>query len=82
MVKKLSKQINKSAENWAHLREIEKSMTDYQHGMSISRKEGEKRGRHKKALEIAKNLLNTNLSVQEIAKATNLTVSEIEQLKN
>ena len=32
-------------------------------------------------MEIAKNLLNMNMSIEDISKATNLSIEEIESLK-
>ena len=43
--------------------------------------EGKIEGERNKQIEIAKNLLKTNLTVQEISEATNLTIEEIENLK-
>ena len=42
--------------------------------------EGEARGSRKKALETAKNLLQFGLSVENIAKATGLSQTEVEAL--
>jgi hypothetical protein len=36
----------------------------------------------KKAIQIAKSLLQTNLASEEIAKHTSLTVEQIEELRN
>ena len=42
--------------------------------------EGEVRGSRQKALETARNLLAIGLSIESIAKATGLTVQEVETL--
>ena len=49
-------------------------------GKSLGRAEGEVRGSRQKALETARNLLVIGLSVENIAKATGLTVQEVETL--
>ena len=43
--------------------------------------QGIEQGRKEEKMEIAKNLLNTNLSDEDIAKATGLSIEEIMQLK-
>ena len=45
--------------------------------MTIAREEGALQ----KAIETAKNLLSMQLSIEQIAQATGLSVEEIEQLK-
>ena len=50
-------------------------------GKSIGLAEGEARGSRQKALETARNLLVIGLSIENIAKATGLTVQEVETLK-
>jgi predicted transposase/invertase (TIGR01784 family) len=47
-----------------------------QAGIALGKEEGE----HKKAFEIARNLLALNLPVDQIAQATGLSISEIESL--
>ena len=42
--------------------------------------DGISQGELKKAIETARNLLNMSLSIQDIAKATGLSVEEIEQI--
>ncbi len=49
-------------------------------GKSLGLAEGEVRGSRQKALETARNLLVIGLSVENIAKATGLTVQEVETL--
>ena len=50
-------------------------------GIEQGKKEGIEQGRKEEKMEIAKNLLNTNLSDEDIAKATGLSIEEIMQLK-
>ena len=49
-------------------------------GKSLGLAEGEVRGSRQKALETARNLLVIGLSIDNIAKATGLTVQEVETL--
>ena len=49
-------------------------------GKSLGLTEGEARGSRQKALETARNLLVIGLSIENIAKATGLTVQEVETL--
>ena len=49
-------------------------------GKSLGLAEGEVRGSRQKALETARNLLVIGLSIENIAKATGLTVQEVEAL--
>ncbi|MED3500732.1 Rpn family recombination-promoting nuclease/putative transposase, partial [Brevibacillus agri] len=46
-----------------------------------AREEGLAEGERQKAMEVAKNLLAMDMSVEVIAKATGLSAEEIEQLK-
>ena len=49
-------------------------------GKSLGLAEGEVRGSRQKALETARNLLVIGLSIENIAKATGLTVQEVKNL--
>ena len=51
-------------------------------GKSLGLAEGEVRGSRQKALETARNLLVIGLSVENIAKATGLTIQEVETLNS
>ncbi len=51
-------------------------------GKSLGLAEGEARGSRQKALETAHNLLAIGLSIENIAKATGLTVQEVETLNS
>ena len=45
-----------------------------------SREEGLAEGKHEKAIETAKNLFAMGLSVEQIAKATYLSIDEVKEL--
>ena len=47
----------------------------------IGLQQGFEQGEKNKQIEIAKNLLKTSLTIEEISKATNLPINEIEKLK-
>ena len=49
--------------------------------IEIATNKGIEQGKAEEKMEIAKNLLNTNLSDEDIAKATGLSIEEIMQLK-
>ena len=51
-------------------------------GKSLGLAEGEARGSRQKALETARNLLVIGLSIENIAKATGLTVQEVATLNS
>ena len=51
-------------------------------GKSLGLAEGEIRGSRRKAFETAKNLLQLNLSPENIAQATGLTVQEVQSISN
>ena len=44
-------------------------------------KEGENRGKEESKIEIAKKLLDMNIPIENIVKATGLTLEEVEKLK-
>ena len=48
----------------------------------MAREEGHEEGSKEKSIEIAKNLLNTDLTIEQISESTGLMVEEIEKLKN
>lgn len=50
-------------------------------GIRKGRQEGRQEGKLERNIEIAKNLLKINLSVEQIAQITDLSVEEIEKLK-
>ena len=49
-------------------------------GISIGLSQGISQGEHKKAVETAKNALTMNLSIEQVATLTGLSVEEIEKL--
>ena len=50
-------------------------------GREEGRQEGRQEGSRERAIEIAKNLMALNINMEQIVKATNLTVDEIEALR-
>ncbi len=61
----------------------EKAIKQYANevGKEEGRREGIKEGERKKQLEIAKELLNLNINISDIIKATGLSKEEIDNLK-
>ena len=55
----------------------ENAVRSYQTDMEASEEKGRKEGK----IEVAKNLLNMNLSTEQISSATGLSVDEIEKLR-
>ncbi len=62
----------------------EKSILDYNHGISNAeekgRVEGKAEGEHKKAIDTAKNFIKMGLSLEQVAQGTGLSVDELEKL--
>ena len=58
------------------------SETQFNAGVERGLAEGEVRGSRQKALETARNLLVIGLSIENIAKATGLTIQEVETLNS
>ena len=54
---------------------------DYATDIEVQREEAFEKGAHTKAIETAKNLLSMNLSIENISKATSLSVDEIKNLQ-
>ena len=50
-------------------------------GESRGEKRGKEKGKEESKIEIAKKLLNMNMTVEDIVEATGLTVEEVEKLK-
>ncbi len=48
----------------------------------LGHEEGREEGREQRNIEIAKSLLNSSLSIQEISEHTGLSIQEIENLQN
>lgn len=73
----------------ARFRSRRKFQTDYQSDMATARDngraegrvEGRVEGRAERSIEIARNLLKTNLPLDQIAAATGLTINDIENLQ-
>ena len=55
--------------------------TDLASNLATAEDIGEKRGEKRKALTIAQNLLELNLSIEQIVSATGLTYDEVNQMK-
>ena len=53
-----------------------------QNEMEGAKKEGIEQGINEKAREIAKNLLNMNMSIEDISKATGLTETDIQKIRS
>ena len=53
----------------------------YDHGFNQGVEQGIEQGSNEKTISIAKNLLKTNLTPEEIASSTGLTVDEVNNLK-
>lgn len=71
-------------EKWAWDEKFFKSIAKkegHEEGMKEGRKEGRKEGKKEAILEIAKNMLNENMSIELISKITHLSEEEIEKLK-
>lgn len=58
----------------------EMALIDWASGIDHARKEGEKKGEKKRELEIARNLKNINVSIEQISQATGLSSDEIAKL--
>ncbi len=60
----------------------EKWLYDYHHGMKANYSKGLEQGAREKALEVAKSLLRSGLSLSEVAKHTGLTEEEVGLIPN
>ena len=49
--------------------------------LSEAKEEGIYQGANQKSMEIAKNLLSMNMPIEDISKATGLTIKELKELK-
>lgn len=52
-----------------------------EYGIKYGRREGRKEEIKSSSIKIAKNLFNTNMSIQDISKATGLSLKELKLLK-
>lgn len=50
-------------------------------GMSQGIEQGISQGENKKSIEIAKNLLSMNMSIEDISKATGLSIEDLQNIK-
>ena len=46
-----------------------------------AKEEGMSQGENKKSIEIAKNLLSMNMSIEDISKATGLSIEDLQNIK-
>lgn len=81
MAGELLMSISQNERERAIYRSRKKFQTDYQSDMATSWYNGVKTGEKKRSLEIAKNMLMDNESVDRIIKYTGLTKSDIEDLR-
>jgi predicted transposase/invertase (TIGR01784 family) len=65
----------------AILRSRRKFQTDLQSDFATAEDNGERRGRMKRSIEIARMLLKTDLSLEQISAMTGLTYEEVEKLR-
>ena len=64
--------------NDEHIRDVYDKINDVKED---AKEEGMAQGKRENAIKTAQNLLSTSLSIEEIAKATGLTIKEVEALK-
>ena len=60
---------------------LENQLEEAKKASVVAKAEGLAQGEHKKAIETALNLQDMGLSIDQIAKATGLTIDELEKLK-
>ena len=73
---------SKDKEEMLRYEAAERYEMDYASHMSSAEIKGEEKGRKAQALETAKTLLEMDLPIEKIVKATGLTAAEILKLKN
>ena len=78
----VEKVFSKDKEEMLRYEAAERYEMDYASHMSSAEIKGEEKGRKAQALETAKTLLEMNLPIEKIVKATGLTAAEILKLKN
>ena len=81
MAKELLQTISRDENERARFRARRKFQMDMEHNLLVARDEGRDEGEEAKAVAIAKNLLEMNLPIEQIVKATGLTHEEIEGLR-
>ena len=77
MARELLQTISRDENERARFHARRKFQMDMEHNLIVARDEGEST----KAIAIAKNLLEMNLSIEQIVKATGLTREEVEGLR-
>lgn len=90
MAKKENKEIKKAMEiidemsmdekEWELYQSRKMAIMDYNTGIYEAKEEGLKEGERKKQIEIAKELLKLGMNIEDIQKATKLTIEEIKKL--
>ena len=91
MAKKENKEIKKAMDiidemsmdpkEWELYESRRLAIMDYNTGMHQSREDGKEEGKKESKIEIAKNMLNEGMEIETISRLTNLTVEEIEKIK-
>ena len=92
MAEKENKTIKEAKENYevltgdAELKRLAEirlmSALEEQSALDTAREEGIKEGAEQKKIEIVKNMLKEGLELKTISRLTNLTIEEIEKIKN
>ena len=72
--------ISQNERERAIFRSRRKFQTDLQSDLATAEDNGERRGRMNRSIEIARNLLKTDLSLEQISAVTGLTYEEVEKL--
>ena len=70
-----------SGKERAIFRSRRKFQTDLQSDLATAEDNGERKGRMNRSIEIARNLLKTDLSLEQISAVTGLTYEEVEKLR-
>ena len=81
MAEEVLSSISRDERERALFRSRRKFQMDMDHNLAVARDEGREEGQNETAVRIAKKLLETKLSLEEIAKATGLTLQEIKALR-
>ena len=81
MAEKVASLITDDMRAWAIRLSREGGEMDRLARLTIARREGEKQGEHRKAVEMARRMIDRNYNLDDIADITMLPISEIKQLK-
>ena len=73
--------ISQNERERAIFRSRRKFQTDLQSDLATAEDNGERKGRMNRSIEIARNLLKTDLSLEQISAVTGLTYEEVEKLR-